>query len=85
VPARSGPRAASGRTSPVGEPWEAMDKTEPWEEMPASAQRDELLAAVGLLVEHIGETLRHPSPSRSYPMMPQVIEEMGRRYGPWAR
>jgi len=64
-------------------PWEAMDKSEPFEEMTVAAQNEELLAAVGLLIQHIEVARRNPG--GSYPMMPQVIEEMGRRYGPWAR
>jgi len=67
-------------------PWEALPKDREWETLSVAEQRDELLAAVGLLVEFV--TVRRPAQAMAmaqHPLMEQAVVEMGKRYGPWTR
>lgn len=63
-------------------PWEAIPtRQEEWLRLTIAGQRDELLAAVGLLLEFAVENVD----AERQPLMAEAITTMGRRYGPWAR
>lgn len=64
--------------------WETLDLTEDFADLPIEQQRDELAAAVGLLVEFSHEAMRHSSGVR-WPLMPDTLQRMAARYGPWSR
>lgn len=48
-------------------------------------QREELRAAVGLLVQFAYDALGQMRPGTQFPLMERRLPEMARRYGPWQR
>jgi hypothetical protein len=64
--------------------WEVIPRNEAFDAQDVYQQRDELLAAVGLLVEFLS-TPTVAVKLNTHSLMKSSVSLMGHRYGPWSR